>query len=527
VQGASVDPSGRLRVVDSAPSSDAVFNGGIAFEPDGRMCIVTAGIPPVGDPYVGGFKLKNDGRVWVATTGGAVSAWNKAMPFNSVGQLLGYLDTIVPPLAAFNDGIAMGQDGVFMTTTPAPPAPTTRFNLMQFPLDPRINFIRNSIGTYWDENGILKTAVANEPRPYRDPETLAILGLMIEEAATNVFTWSDDFTNAAWTKVQMTFTDPVVAPDGVSTAWRLVAAAGVNGYIYRPYPATAGQPQTYSCEAWYDGGAYTTVGLYAEPNAFSDALARTCRFNLVTGQITQVAGGAIAKIEKAPNGKWIISMTFTPDVTISSAVQIRNFTAGNGVDGFYVWGADFCAENQRSSHIPTRNGVVTRQVDNPSVIGANFSDWYNQSEGTIICRAMTYDNSSGAINNYPFALNDGTVNNRILAFLSGASLAVTPRYTAGGISTNPTISATAQVNSEFTIGMAYSVGAEGCNVAFNGLLGSPSLPAAEATIDRLEIGINIGTELLNGYVAYIDYWNTRLPNNQLQELSQWGYQGAS
>lgn len=47
-------------------------------------------------------------------------------------------------------------------------------------------FTRNSIGTYFDANGVLQTAAVNEPRFNYDPETGEFQGLLIEGAATNL-----------------------------------------------------------------------------------------------------------------------------------------------------------------------------------------------------------------------------------------------------------------------------------------------------------------------------------------------------
>ena len=48
-------------------------------------------------------------------------------------------------------------------------------------LDGRIYFHRDSIGTYFDANGLLKVAGVHEPRFDHDPRTGQSLGLMIEE----------------------------------------------------------------------------------------------------------------------------------------------------------------------------------------------------------------------------------------------------------------------------------------------------------------------------------------------------------
>src|SRR6187399_3314320 len=68
-------------------------------------------------------------------------------------------------------------------------------------LDPRITFTRASTGTYFDSAGVMRSAAVNTPRWDYDPATLALRGLLLEEARTNAVSISSaDFTVAGYTK---------------------------------------------------------------------------------------------------------------------------------------------------------------------------------------------------------------------------------------------------------------------------------------------------------------------------------------
>ena len=54
-------------------------------------------------------------------------------------------------------------------------------------LNPALTFTRASTGTYFDNTGTMQTASANAPRWDYDPTTLALRGMLIEEARTNLF----------------------------------------------------------------------------------------------------------------------------------------------------------------------------------------------------------------------------------------------------------------------------------------------------------------------------------------------------
>ena len=73
-------------------------------------------------------------------------------------------------------------------------------------LDDRISFTRTSAATYVNSAGNIVSAPAGTPRFDHDPVTLQPRGLLIEEQRTNLLTYSEDWTNAAWNKTNITVT---------------------------------------------------------------------------------------------------------------------------------------------------------------------------------------------------------------------------------------------------------------------------------------------------------------------------------
>ena len=103
-------------------------------------------------------------------------------------------------------------------------------------LDRRITFTRDSVGTYVDENGLVKYASNNVPRFDHDPTTGESLGLLIEESRTNyvdnsndVSYWDRIINNAT---VESNTTDTLeVGPDGTNTSTKITG--GTNSGISR------------------------------------------------------------------------------------------------------------------------------------------------------------------------------------------------------------------------------------------------------------------------------------------------------
>ena len=62
------------------------------------------------------------------------------------------------------------------------------------------SYSRATTATYFDAAGVMQTAAINVPRIDHDPVTGESLGLLIEEARTNLLTYSEQFDNAIWLK---------------------------------------------------------------------------------------------------------------------------------------------------------------------------------------------------------------------------------------------------------------------------------------------------------------------------------------
>ena len=92
-------------------------------------------------------------------------------------------------------------------------------------LDPRISFSRSSTATYV-EGGVVKTADEHQARFEEE-------GLLIEESRTNLQPYSQEFDNAAWSKVGSSITaNSVAAPDGTMTADTLTGDGAASTVKY-------------------------------------------------------------------------------------------------------------------------------------------------------------------------------------------------------------------------------------------------------------------------------------------------------
>jgi hypothetical protein len=154
-----------------------------------------------------------------------------------------------------------------------------------------------------------------------------------------------------------------------------------------------------------------------------------------------------------------------------------------------------------------------------SITGANFSSWYNQTEGTLYIESTK--TPIPVTTTTTFAdLNDGTTNNRSRFWIwSGATstLRFTPRASSAD-QADLTIGTPIQ-NIPFKA--AGSLKANDFAAVLNGGTVSTDGSGTVPTVDRLTIG-NSGSanEQLGGTIKRLTFWPTRLSNTTLQQITQ-------
>lgn len=243
--------------------------------------------------------------------------------------------------------------------------------------DPRITFTRNSTATYFGSDGLLKTASANEPRIDHDPVTGECKGFLVEEARTNLLTYSEQFSNAAWNKSASSVTaNAISAPDGTITADKVIENSTNIGHAIRINYAFAAN--TSYCASIYVKAGERTSGTFLVFDNNSNMGA--WHINLLTGELAQgsVSLATTVKATNVGNGWWRISVSFVSSAAPSGSYfdfrlsNVWPITFPNGVSytgdntsGIYIWGAQLEANAFPTSYIPTpaiftsRNSTAT------------------------------------------------------------------------------------------------------------------------------------------------------------------------
>jgi hypothetical protein len=304
---------------------------------------------------------------------------------------------------------------------------------------------RSTTATYVDPTGKIRTAEINAPRiNYRD----GVGALLVEEARTNLLTYSEQFDNAAWVKTRASITaNTIVAPDGTLTADKLVedAAASTTHYCQQTIAVTAGTAYTASCffkaserasaAIRFASGGLTWGAGGAEPTFIVD---------LVNGAVTNIGGVGVCFVLPVGGGWYRALVTATAQVSESVPLRMMLSSSGSipytgdGVSGIFIWGAQLEVGSTPSSYIPTTTAQVTRAADN-IVRDLTTLDGWNPSEGSIYFEGLLNSNTVGET---LFQIGSSTNNGVRILRMTSTVLRAEVRNSSGTISVNSNVSYT-------------------------------------------------------------------------------------
>jgi hypothetical protein len=385
-----------------------------------------------------------------------------------------------------------------------------------------VTFSRASTGTFVGSNGLIQAAASGVPRFDYDPATGESLGLLIEDARTNLMTWSEQISNAAWEKsgdVTVIANDGI-SPDGNTTANKIIIqSGGTTGRVLRRGLGTNGNCSLYVKAAGFDylGGEANTAPNNGFPNF--------C-VNLITGQCSSNDGAFVVSAQNVGNGWWRVVLTANFGSNALFLAPRHNFSNGvngvvgaDGVKGIYIWGVQLEAGPFPTSYIPTTSSAVTRAADSASISGSNFSSWFNQTEGTTFCSFKAAGSTSGFYENV-FSYATGITSGQQALYRNASN---NIGYGALGVGV-PIVTLSSWSGINYKAVGAYKANSN-IGLGINGILSVSSSSTTPATSNRLGIGegynqININK--YNGTIARLAYYPVRLSNITLQTLTTLG-----
>ncbi len=359
-------------------------------------------------------------------------------------------------------------------------------------------------------------AVYSLPRDY-NPTTLAALGVLVEEARTNLLTYSEQFDNAAWTRGNIaafgsgSIANAITAPDGTTTADKIVEAATTATHnMAQNATIVTATVYTYSVHAKAAERSWVCLEGGGGAGGFS------VWFNLSTGAVGTISGTTAGNVSivALPNGWYRCIVT---DTSTSTSGAYRYFIcdadnnqsyAGDGTSGLYLWGAQLEAGAFATSYIPTVASQVTRAADNISILTSAFP--YSATAGTVVAEyfdsginAAVWRIDDGGDNEYFRAIRD--TGSMVTAVVDGGSAVGLVYLTATAKGTLTKLASAWAVNS--------------VNAAINGTLGTEDPSVNLPTVTTLRVGNNRNAQFHSSHIKRLAYYASRKTDAELQVLS--------
>lgn len=308
--------------------------------------------------------------------------------------------------------------------------------------------------------------------------TVESLGLLIEEARTNILLHSENMSAWFVGSGSSVTANQAVAPDGTTTADRVQHGSVGSSYLQQNVTTP---------------GVTYTISIYAK--AVTPGTNDQFTFQL----------GLTSNIFTATD-KWQ-RFTFT-DTAFGTSIYLNNGNDNFATD-VYFWGAQIEEGDFATSYIATDSSTATRAADLAQITGTNFSSFYNTTEGTFFGDltgpggfGFIAHNGSNALR-HGFAVATGT----LFTTVSGISnhLGVAPTLIKNG--------------GKFAYGYkANDYGAFGDGVNLPGT--SPTtVPTGLIELALGHRGSFLANAFLNGHIKRLSYFPTRQPNETLQSIT--------
>ena len=347
------------------------------------------------------------------------------------------------------------------------------------------------------------------------------LGLLVEEARTNLVTYSEDFSNSYWGKNALSVTKKtgIVAPDGSENVYHL--QEDTNNLQHQLSVTLTAGTHAFSVFAKGDGsGRYLKLYGYGLGSS-SEAPVFDVDNGIVYEPPTQTHFLS-ASIQDVGNGWYRCSLRADTDggsgsptfalVDATDSHGTAGYT-GDGTSGVYLYGAQVEAGSFPTSYIKSNSGsTTTRSADVASIPVADFG--YNTAVGSVVAEYLPtkVDATIRAVFELVKDTNDK---------LYSASATIRHWFVKSGntVQANLDLGSSTEDQSNKIAGAYklndFAASLDGASVNTDT---SGSVPTG---ITDLHIGgiKDSSSSYLNGHIKSIKYYPRRLTNAQLQELT--------
>lgn len=413
-------------------------------------------------------------------------------------------------------------------------APSFSLHLLDPVMPANITFVRATGAARVNASGVLVTESANVPRFDYDPITLALKGLLIEGTRTNSIARNDlagavpgtpGTLPTGWSKIATGSVDVVgtgteLGVPYIDLRFSSAGAVSLDRVTFQQAGVTAGATQTW-CHSYYAklvAGSFTNVsvmpsaritwrdaGFSLLSSATSAAGISATATNLLASRVD--TGAAVAP---ASTSVGVPELVFSSSGAYDFTLRIAMPQMEQGA--------------MPSSPIATTGAAATRDRDQPTMSGAPLTSWFRRDQGAFVAQ-VEFPYPATALTRQLFSVDDGTLNNRIMAIRTGGT-SIAGVYTANNVAYAPAGHTIPAATPLVKFAMSYATASTASRriTAANGVGPANSTagpPVWSGTPSTLRLGHypGGGNELF-GWFQHLDYYAAPTQDDNVTELSR-------
>ena len=370
------------------------------------------------------------------------------------------------------------------------------------------DFSRGSAATRINKDGLIETVASGVSRlnyPLIDGVVNGCPSHLLEPERLQKIQYSEDFSNAAWSKGNSTVTaNQAISPDGSQTA-DLLQLTSAGGNVYDGVGGSG--DYAFSVFAKYVDAQFIrlrSTGSYAY-------------FDIQNGSVGSTINVSSTKIEDYGNGWYRCTVVGNNTNSLAQIFVSDTDGSNTGTGSVYLWGAQLEQGSYATSYIPNygTSAGITRSAETAN--GAGDASTFNDSEGVLMAEISGLANdlsnrilslSNGAYNNSTRIGYNTTSNSIEYRVVSSSSIQAQLIYALPDIKTNNKISVKYKSND-------FALWVNGFKVA------TDTSGLTSIGLDRLNFDDGGGSADFYGKAKQIQYFDSALNDSDLETITSW------
>ena len=392
------------------------------------------------------------------------------------------------------------------------------------------DFTRSGSATRINSQGLIEEVSNGQSRlnyPMIDGKVVGCPSHLLEPQRTNLVTYSEDFSQSAWTKSNSTITiDTLISPSGILNGSALTDNTA-NG-IHRLRDSVSLSASTdYVLSIFAKKGTLSNIQLALINTTNSTTASRV--FDLENGILGEsiTSGGTLqdSKITDYGNGWYRCEITAqlgsTPNtyqITLATQSSGNSTTGlqvtydGDGTGNVHLWGAQLEEGSYPTSYIPTNGSAVTRSAETAN--GSGDAATFNDSEGVLMAEIEVNKDSI----NKRISLSNGSVSQRVVLWFRSNNTTITAFINGAETVLLDYIVPNLQEKNKY----AFKYKNNDCSLWVNGIkVKTDTSVTMPSGLSELAFDDGVGGNISYGNTKQIQVYNSALTDSELETLTSW------